>query len=106
MNPTGADLERRVYLRADYSDKEAVMKHGATWCPIQGRWWIDRKNIATHPGIWRWIDPASPLRAEAKDAEAFMKSNRAKLPPVWGEGRPRKPRRGHSSVRSRGRRTH
>ena len=62
----------RVYLQVPYAEKEEAKRHGARWNPERKLWWVDRRKIAEHPGIARWVNDNPGLVAKAKAAEDFL----------------------------------
>ena len=62
----------RVYLTVPFSEKDEAKKHAARWDAAVKRWWIDRNDIATNPGIHRWIVDNTALAGRAKDAFDFV----------------------------------
>jgi len=49
----------RVFLAVPYEEKEDAKRHGAKWDPVLKVWWIARRDLADHPGIYRWIQDES-----------------------------------------------
>lgn len=62
----------RVYLNVPFAEKDDAKQHGARWDPVCAKWWINRHDIATHPGIHRWIIDNAALAARAKAAFDFI----------------------------------
>ena len=74
---TAAGNSSRVPLSVLYADKEEAKRHGARWDSVLQKWWIARRDIASHPGIGKWIvDDA--LSAQALEAQRFMEGTHPK----------------------------
>lgn len=69
---TADDLSMRLYLNVPHSEREAAKRHGAWWDAILKRWWIDRRNLALNPGVYRWLDRGSVAYRQAKEAFDFV----------------------------------
>lgn len=62
----------RVDLRVPYSEKDEAKRHGARWDAVRKTWWINRHDIATNPGVYRWIADNKVLATKARAAFDFF----------------------------------
>ena len=67
---------RRVYLAVPYAEKDEAKKHAARWYPQRRCWWIDMNDLATHPGIHRWMNSDAGLAAKVRATDDFLHANR------------------------------
>ena len=48
-------INTRVHLSVPIAEKEEAKRNGAFWDAVLGTWWIERRDIANHPAVYRWI---------------------------------------------------
>jgi Domain of unknown function (DUF5710) len=92
LSPQSPLAAQKVYLRVPYAEKEQAKRHGARWNPERRLWWICRNDIAIHPGVYRWMEPSSPLATKARGADKFLRGQQP------GGKRNRKPQNSRAPV--------
>ena len=62
----------RVYLSVSYSERQEAKALGARFDGDRKQWWVNRRDIAGHAGVYRWITDNPALATKAKAAFDFV----------------------------------